>query len=78
MSLSGERGGPTVTRFVQQSRREGKDESFIRARAQLAFLAPRIQVRILDGTLAPDLTLHRLLHTKLPLEWTLQAQSLGL
>ncbi len=53
-------------------------ESFVRSRAQLAFLASAIQARILDGTLPPDIPLERLVRTTLPSDWSQQAQMLGL
>lgn len=66
------------TSFAEIARCDGKSKSFVRSRAQLAFLAPRIQVRILDGTLPPDITLERLLRTALPANWSEQAIALGL
>jgi len=54
------------------ARREGHSESYIRTRAQLAFLAPSIQTAILSGTLPPQITTKRLIAHPLPLDWTEQ------
>lgn len=54
------------------ARREGHAESYIRTRAQLAFLAPSIQTAVLDGTLPPQITTKRLTARPLPLDWTEQ------
>ncbi len=64
--------------FTEIARRAGKHESLVRARAQLAFLAPSVQHRILEGTLPPDLTLERLVRMTLPLTWDEQVRVLGL
>lgn len=63
--------------FAEIARRDGKGETFVRSRAILAFLAPKIQVRILEGTLPPDITLERLVRTNLPADWLEQASILG-
>ena len=41
------RRGEQVTAIA---RREGRSETFVRSRAELAFLSPRIQEAILTGT----------------------------
>lgn len=46
-------------------------------RSYLAFLAPRIQQAILDGTNPEGLTLERLLAADLPMDWTVQERMLG-
>jgi DNA invertase Pin-like site-specific DNA recombinase len=56
---------------------EGVSESFLRTRAQLAFLAPKIQAAILDGTQPPALTLKRLTERSLPLDWAEQERIFG-
>jgi hypothetical protein len=45
---------------------------------QLAFLSPRVQAAIQDGTLPPDLTLMRLLSTPVPLDWDAQEKLYGI
>lgn len=60
------------------ARREGHAESYIRTRAQLAFLAPSIQTAILSGTLPPHITTKRLIASLLPLDWTEQLQLIQL
>ncbi|PPB81348.1 DNA invertase Pin-like site-specific DNA recombinase [Albidovulum inexpectatum] len=56
---------------------EGVSESFLRTRAQLAFLAPKIQAAILEGTQPPELTLKRLTERALPLDWAAQERLFG-
>ncbi len=45
--------------LMEVARRESFPGAFIRTRAQLAFLSPKIQTAILDGTQPPELTLKR-------------------
>ena len=52
----------------------GRHEVIIRTRGQLAFLAPKIQVAIRDGTLPPEMTLKRILRRPIPLDWDAQAR----
>ena len=52
-------------------------ESYIRTRAQLAFLSPVIQLAILDGRQPTDLTLERIVRKPMPLKWDSQAQLYG-
>ncbi|EYD75857.1 Site-specific recombinase, DNA invertase Pin-like protein [Rubellimicrobium mesophilum DSM 19309] len=59
------------------ARRESRSESFIRSRAELAFLSPRIQEAILDGRQPVDLTLERIIRTPLPLDWSEQERVFG-
>jgi len=56
---------------------EGVSESFLRTRAQLAFLSPKIQAAILEGTQPPELTLKRLTERALPLDWAEQERMFG-
>jgi hypothetical protein len=63
---------------VAIARRESRSESFIRQRAELAFLSPRIQAAIVEGTQPVDLTLERIVRTALPLDWTEQERVFGL
>jgi site-specific DNA recombinase len=60
------------------ARRDGHAESYIRTRAQLAFLSPKIQVAILGGTLPPEITTRRLLKRALPLDWDAQLRRVGM
>lgn len=64
--------------LTEIARRDGKDESLVSARIQLAYLAPAIQRRILDGTLPADITLERLVRMSLPLGWDDQVRKLNL
>lgn len=56
----------------------GHHDAFIRTRAPLAFLSPRIQVAIRDGTMPPELTLHRILQRPIPLDWQAQERLYGI
>ena len=49
----------------------------IRKRGQLAFLSPKIQIAIRDGTLSQDITLEHILRQKIPLDWTHQERMFG-
>lgn len=55
----------------------GHSESYIRTRAQLAFLAPKIQLAILSGRQPPELTLERIVRNPIPLDWNMQARMYG-
>jgi hypothetical protein len=48
-----------------------------RRRSYLAFLSPRIQRAILNGTSPEGLTLERLLASDLPIDWAAQERMLG-
>ena len=48
-----------------------------RTRAQLAFLSPKFQAAILDGTQPPELTLKRLVSVTHPLDWSEQERLFG-
>ncbi|MEO9781630.1 MAG: recombinase family protein [Sedimentitalea sp.] len=52
-------------------------ESYIRTRAQLAFLSPAIQKAIFEGRQPSDLTLERIVRKPIPLEWDGQAKLYG-
>jgi site-specific DNA recombinase len=67
----------TGTPLADVARDAGHSDAYIRTRAPLAFLSPRIQCAILDGTHAPDLTLERIVRTGVPLDWREQAQLFG-
>lgn len=57
--------------------RAGKTESYIRRITPLAFLSPRIQAAIMDGTQPVELTLESLVRSSLPLDWSAQEKLLG-
>lgn len=60
------------------ARREKVSAAHIRTRAQLAYLSPRLQRAILQGTQPTDLTLEKLVRSQLPLDWDNQERQLGL
>lgn len=51
--------------------------SYVRTRAQLAFLSPAIQKTILDGRHPPELTLEKIIRKPIPLDWDMQARIYG-
>ncbi len=53
-------------------------DAFIRTRGQLAFLSPKIQIAIIEGTLSPEITLKRMMNQPVPLDWTTQERMFGL
>ncbi len=57
--------------------REGVTEAYIRTRVPLAFLSPKIQAAILDGTQPTELTLERLVRMTLPIDWQDQEKLLN-
>lgn len=65
------------TALCEIARRDGHADSYVRTRAQLAFLSPRIQIAILDGTQPPDLSVERILRIGIPLDWREQEQVFG-
>ncbi len=69
------KAGTTLTEIA---RADGHSESYIRTRLPLALLSPRIQAAILDGTLAPHLTVDALIRMDLPASWREQEARLGL
>lgn len=52
-------------------------ESYVRTRAQLAFLSPKIQRTILVGSQPPELTLEKIIRKPTPLDWDMQARVYG-
>lgn len=52
-------------------------ESYVRTRAQLAFLAPKIQKAILVGSQPPELSLEKIIRKPIPLDWDIQARIYG-
>ncbi len=63
--------------LMEIARRESVPGAFIRTRTQLAFLSPKIQAAILDGTQPPELTLKRLVSVTHPLDWSEQERLFG-
>ena len=63
--------------LTDMARRDGCSESYLRTRAQLAFLSPRIQAAILEGTQPAELSLERLARTGIPLDWSEQEKRFG-
>ncbi|WP_170752105.1 recombinase family protein [Ruegeria lacuscaerulensis] len=63
--------------LMEIARRKRVPGAFIRTRAQLAFLSPKIQAAILDGTQPPELTLKRLVSVAHPLDWAEQERLFG-
>ena len=55
----------------------GHAESFIRTRAPFAFLSPKIQAAILNGTQPTDLSTERIARVGVPLDWAEQEKLFG-
>ena len=64
-------------RFAEIAESEKVTSVFVRTRMELAFLSPTIVEALLDGKQPVELTLERLIRTKLPLAWAQQEQLLG-
>ena len=65
------------TSLTEIARREGHSESYIRTRAPLAFLSPKIQAAIVAGTQPADLSLERFVRNGIPLDWVEQEATYG-
>ena len=63
--------------LTEIARRNDCTDSYVGTRLQLAFLSPRIQAAILDGTQPPDLSVERLLRTGIALDWSEQERAFG-
>lgn len=68
------KGGMQIKDIVAQTNCSG---SLIRQRGKLAFLSPKIQIAICDGTLPQHLTLKQILRRPIPLDWTRQERIFG-
>lgn len=68
------RGGKPLGEIAAATRHS---ESYIRTRAQLAFLAPAIQGAVLEGRQPADLTLERIIRKPVPLDWDAQVRLYG-
>ncbi|SFF07623.1 Site-specific DNA recombinase [Sulfitobacter brevis] len=67
----------TGTPLAEVAAQAGHSTSYIRTRAPLAFLSPTIQKHILAGTHPIDLSLARLIRSKIPLCWREQERTFG-
>ena len=69
-----------ATSMVELARRDGVAKQYVSRLLRLAFLAPEIVERIVDGCQPPELTAQSLLTSRvaLPLDWAAQKQALGL
>ena len=65
------------TPLSEVARTAGHHEVFIRTRGQLAFLSPKIQRAIRDGSIPSDLTLRQILRRPIPLDWQEQDRLYG-
>ncbi len=63
--------------LIEIAQREGHSDSYIRSRAPLACLSPKIQAAILAGTQPPDLSLERIIRSGIPLDWAEQEAKFG-
>ncbi|SEO88981.1 Site-specific DNA recombinase [Salinihabitans flavidus] len=59
------------------ARNAGHHDPYIRTRGQLAFLSPKIQAAIRDGTLPSNVTLKRILAAPVSLDWDQQEKVYG-
>jgi len=59
------------------ARRRGVSPHRYARLVKLNYLAPDIVAAILDGQQPPDLTVHKLIRTSVPLDWAVQRQMLG-
>ena len=64
--------------ITEIAKAEGHSESFIRTRAQLAFLSPRLQQAILAGTQPAELTVKSIVRQPVPLDWDAQDRLYGI
>ena len=63
--------------LTEVARRSGHKESYIRTRAQLAFLSPDIQQAIIGGRQPLGLTLETIVRRQVPLAWSDQERMFG-
>ena len=68
-----------ATSMVELARRDGVGKQYVSRLLRLAFLAPEVVERIVDGCQPPELTAQSLLTSRvaLPLGWAAQKQTLG-
>jgi DNA invertase Pin-like site-specific DNA recombinase len=72
--ISDVRNGKSLDQIAAATRHA---DSYIRTRAQLAFLSPSIQHAILEGRQPSDLTLEKIMRKPIPLDWAKQARMYG-
>ncbi len=77
MRIAGPARFASGTPLHEVARAAGHHDAHIRTRTPLAFLSPRIQRAILDGTQPVELTLERLVRQTLPLDWADQERLCG-
>lgn len=51
------------------AQKQGVSPGYIRTRSRLAFLSPKIQQAIVEGTFPPEFTLNRIMSMKIPRDW---------
>jgi site-specific DNA recombinase len=68
----------TGTSLGKLAQREHVSQSYMRSRMGLAFLSPRLQKAIMDGTQPLDLTVEKIVRAPIPLDWTEQERYYGL
>lgn len=66
------------TALAEIANRDGHADSYVRTRLPLAFLSPRIQAAILDGTQPQHLSVEHILRLGIPLDWSEQERIFGL
>jgi site-specific DNA recombinase len=60
------------------AKRKGVTPGYIRTRSKLAFLSPKIQRAIVEGTLLPEFTTNKIMQMKMPRDWHQQHTLFGL
>ncbi|GKY89829.1 hypothetical protein [Sinisalibacter aestuarii] len=66
------------TPLIEIARKAGHHDAFIRTRTPLAFLSPKLQLAIVNGTFSPELTLRQILRQPVPLDWREQERMYGI
>lgn len=65
------------TQITALAARENTSESYVRIRSKLAFLSPKIQTAILNGTQPVELSLETIIRQGIPLNWEDQERRFG-
>ncbi len=68
----------TGTQLAQIAETQGVSKRYVARILPLAFLSPRLQSAILEGTQPVDLNLEKLVRTRLPIDWKDQERMLGI
>jgi hypothetical protein len=63
--------------LTEIARQEKHADAYVRLRAQLAYLSPKIQAAILNGTQPPDLSVKKIIRIGIALDWNEQERQLG-